>query len=173
MARIDIIPDEETPAEMQDIFNKFRSNNLPVINLFRTVGHSPKVGRDFVRLGTAILLKSKLSHKLREIMILRVATLTGSNYEWTQHVRISLLLGIEQQQIDAVPNWSDSDLFSDEERALLQFTDECTQNVRVPDEVYSNVKKYLSDQEILELTVTLGYYGMVARVLETLQVDLE
>jgi len=173
MARISLLPDEKIPDELNPLFDKMKSNNVEVINLFRALANSPKVGRDFIRLGTAILLKSKLSPKLREIVILRVAHLTGSSYEWYQHVQIALLLGITQEQIDAVSDWPDSDLFSDEERILLEYTDEATQNVRVSDTVFSKAKQILDEQEILELTISIAYYGMVARVLETLQVELE
>ena len=60
-----------------------------------------------------------------------------------------------------------------QERAVLQNTDEMAEKIRVTDETFAKAKAFLSDQQIVELTTTIGYYGMVSRILETLQVELE
>ena len=64
-------------------------------------------------------------------------------------------------------------LFNDQERAVLQYTDEVAENIRVADESFAKVNAFLSDQEIVELTATIGYDGMVSRILESLQIELE
>ena len=56
---------------------------------------------------------------------------------------------------------------------MLQYTDEVAENIRVADETFAKVNAFLSDQEIVELTATIGYYGMVSRILESLQIELE
>ena len=137
------------------------------------VGNSPKIGRDFLRLGTAILRKGILNPALRELAILRVGNLAQASYEWTQHVPIGLDAGLSQDQIDNINKWKDSSLFNDKERAVLRYTDEIVNNIRVTDETFSQIKNFFNDQEIVELTIAIGYYGMVSRLLEALQVELE
>ena len=144
-----------------------------MLNLFKVMSHSPEVGSQFLRLGNAILLKGKLPPKLRELAILRVGNLCEANYEWTQHVRIALRVGIRSSQIDALPYWRNSSEFDEQEKALLHYTDEVTLNVRVNDDTFGALKKFFNEEAIVEMTAVIAYYGMVCRMLESLQIELE
>jgi alkylhydroperoxidase family enzyme len=110
---------------------------------------------------------------LRELAILRVGDLARANYEWTKHVPIALQAGANQGQIDDLPNWTDSSQFNDQEQAVLKYTDEVARNIKASDGTFNKIAEFLSEKEIVELTVTIGYYGMVCRVLETLEIELE
>jgi alkylhydroperoxidase family enzyme len=173
MARIQKVEKETAQPDIQKLFEKMEKSGNRVINIQKVVGNSPKIGRDFLRLGNAILMKGKLSPALRELAVLRVGNLTQANYEWTQHVPIGLLAGLSQQQIDDIGNWENSTLFNDKEQAVLQYTDEVAVNIRVSENTFSLIQDYFDEEEIVELTITLGYYGMVCRILEALQVELE
>jgi alkylhydroperoxidase family enzyme len=80
---------------------------------------------------------------------------------------------VRAEQIDALHNWEDSGKFDEQERAVLQYTDEVTQNIRVRDDTFAAVRSFLNEEGIVELTTTIGYYGMVCRILEALQVEIE
>jgi len=173
MARVPLVNKETASPEIFQIFERIENSGGRVLNIFKVVGNSPKIGRDFLRLGTAILQKGKIPPALRELAILRVGNLARANYEWTQHVPIGLQAGLSQAQIDAIPGWENSDQFDDTEQAVLRYTDEVAVNIKVSDETFAQLKKAFSDQQIVELTITIGYYGMVSRFLEALQVELE
>jgi len=173
MARVQKVETKSASPDIQKIFERIENTGDRVLNIFKVVGNSPKIGRDFLRLGTAILRKGCLDPALRELAILRVGNLAQANYEWTQHVPIGLGAGLSQQQIDDIGNWETSSLFNEKERAVLRYTDEIAVNVRVSDDTFLVLKNAFNDQEIVELTITIGYYGMVSRLLEALQVELE
>ncbi len=173
MARVQKIEKKNAHPDIQKIFERIESAGSPVLNIFKVAGNSPKIGRDFLRLGTAILQKGSLAPSLRELAILRVGNLAQANYEWTQHVPIGLKAGLSQKQINEINNWNSSSLFNDKECAVLRYTDEVAVNIRVSDETFAILKNTFNDQEIVELTITIGYYGMVSRLLEALQVELE
>jgi len=173
MARVQKVEKKTARPEIQNLFEKMEKGGGRIINIQKVVANAPKIGRDFLRLGNAILMKGKLSPALRELAILRVGDLSQANYELTQHVPIGLAAGLSQKQIDDIGNWENSNLFSDKERAVLRYTDEVTVNIRVSDHTFSLIKEFFDEEEIVELTVTIGYYGMVCRILEALQVELE
>jgi alkylhydroperoxidase family enzyme len=141
--------------------------------LFKVLAHSPKICRDWNRMGATILLKGKLSHKLRELAIVRVGELAQASYELIAHRRIGLQTGLTQSHIDDIGDWQSSDNFDEVERAVLQYTDEVALDVRASDATFAAVQKHFDEQKIVELTVAIGFYGMVCRTLEALQVDLE
>jgi 4-carboxymuconolactone decarboxylase len=137
------------------------------------LAHNSHVLRNFLRLGNSLLTRSKLSPKLRELAILRIAQITNSEYEWTQHYPIALEVGVSQTQTEAISHWNDSIHFNSEEKAVLQYTDEVEQSVEVKDETFQALIQHLSEQSIVELTLSIGYWGMVARLLVPLQVDID
>ena len=57
--------------------------------------------------------------------------------------------------------------------AVLAYTEVMTRDIQVPDKVYSGVRKYFPDREIVELTATIAGYNLVSRFLEALRVDPE
>ena len=173
MARVQQIETKNASPEIRQIFERIENSGNKVLNIFKVVGNSPKIGRDFLRLGTAILRKGILNPALRELAILRVGNLAQANYEWTQHVPMGLEAGLSQDQIDDISKWKDSSHFNDTELAVLRYTDEIADNIRVTEDTFSQLKKVFNDQEIVELTIAIGYYGMVSRLLEALQVELE
>src|SRR5262249_20225833 len=122
----------------------------------------------------SILAQQQLSAKLRELAILRVATLSQARYEWVQHVPIAKAAGANDAQVAAIeagqitPN-----CFDGGRQVVLQFTDELVRDVRVSDHTFESLKQQFPPREVVELTLAVGFYMLVARVLETTAVDLE
>ena len=173
MARVRLIDKEQASTEVREIFQKIEDNGAKILNLYKVVAHSPKVFLNLIRLGNSIIGRTELPPRLREIVILRVAKLTGSEYEWAQHVPVALQVGVSQKQLNAISGWKDSVEFNNEERAVLQYTDEVAQQVQVTDQTFNTLKNFFSEQIIVELTITIGYYEMIARLLVPLQVEID
>ena len=173
MARVRLLEKEDVDPMVKEIYQKVEDSGNEVINLLKALAHSPKICRDWNRLGITLLLKGQLSPKLRELAILRVGVLAKANYEWTKHVPMAMAAGAIQEQIDSLPEWVNSKEFNEQERAVLRYTDEVSQDIRASDDTFSKIREFLTEREIIELTVTIGYYGMVCRTLESLQIELE
>lgn len=173
MARVKLLEKDQADPIIKEMFQKLEDNQAPVINLFKAMGNSPKVGRNFVRLGNSILNPEILDPKLRELAILRVGNLLQSEYEFTKHVVIGKAAGVTPDQINDLSDWKSSKEFTDVERAVLQYTDEMTLNVKVGDGTFDNLRRFFDEAAIVKLSVTIGYYGMVSRVLVALQIELE
>lgn len=148
---------------------------LPVkINLFRMLAHAERSYRPLLELGGTILARQELSPKLREHAILLVAQLSRARYEWVQHVPIALAVGAAQEQIDAIEREEiDAGCFDDEERDVLSFTRQVVKDVRPSDEIVESLRARLSDRELVELTLAIGYYMTMARLMEVTGVDID
>ena len=173
MARVRALNKEQVAPEIRKRFEKMEENGFRVLNLYKVMAHCPQAGDYFLRLGNSILFKGTVPPVLRELAILRVGHINQAKYEWTHHVPIALRVGIREEQIDALRDWKNSGAFSEQERAVLQYTDEVTRNIRVKDDTFAAVRSFLDEEGVVELTTTIGYYGMVCRILEALQVELE
>src|SRR5206468_7100628 len=114
---------------------------LPVkLNVFRMMAHAETDFRPLVGLGTAILGRQKLSPKLRELAILRVAALSSARYEWVQHVPIAEATGCTPAQIAQLERGEiTADAFDAVERAVLRFATEVLCDVRASEASFTDV----------------------------------
>lgn len=145
----------------------------PMINVFHMMSHAETAVRPFMRLGNALLFKGDLDPVLREIVILRVGHVTGSTYEVHQHKIVGRNCGMTDAQIDAVPTGATSDAFDETQKLAIRVTDEILANVRMSDATFEAAKAAFSHRELVELILTIGFYNMIAGLLENLQVEIE
>jgi len=171
MRRVSLVEKDQAHPTTRDWYQKQEAHGYKLADLFKVMGHCPYVGLNFFRLGNAIRRGEELSAKLRELAILRVGNLTQAEYEFTSHTRIGLEVGVRQKQIDEISDWATSAEFNEEERAVLGYTDEVTQNIRVKDETFAKLRNFFSEHAIVELTTAIGYYCMVCRILVALQIE--
>ena len=168
MARIPYFDPAQATGRAAEWYKK-----LPPLNIFRMMGHAGEMLDGFVRLGNQILAFSKLDPVLREIAIVRVGVLSQAGYEVHQHEAISRRLGMDDAKIAAIHEGPDARAFSDLERLVMRYTDDVVANVRASDATFAPLSKVFSYKEMQELTITIGYYMMVSRFLETFDVDIE
>lgn len=173
MARVTLLSQEQAPPEAQEVFRRLEARGARVVNIYRALAHSGEPMLHFMRLGNSLLMRCHLDHRLRELAILRVANLTGSHYEWAQHLTLARECGVTAEQMKAIGQWRSSPAFDAGDRAVLAYTDAVAQQVQVPDETFRELARYLDETGIVELTLSVGFWGMVARLLEALQVDLD
>jgi alkylhydroperoxidase family enzyme len=155
------------------MFEKIEGAGGQIVNLYRVLAHSPEICRAFIRFGNRLLFKGALPPKLRELAILLVSERTDSHYERSKHREIAVSVGVPQSQVDAVKTWFDSDGFDEKERAVLQYADEVIRDVRAAPETFEALRPHFNEEAIVELTTVIGFYCMVSRILENLQVELE
>ncbi|WP_349608397.1 MULTISPECIES: carboxymuconolactone decarboxylase family protein [Cupriavidus] len=145
----------------------------PPLNLYRILPNAPETAIGFLALGRAILAKSALPATLRELAILRVGALCKATYEIHQHRRVARAAGVPQAKIEAVLGPGSTEALDSREALVVAFTDAVVRDVKAPEELYARVAKALGDQQTMELLVTIGYYMLVSRLLENLEVDIE
>jgi 4-carboxymuconolactone decarboxylase len=148
---------------------------LPPLNIFRMLAHAETALRPFLRFGGTILGRLELDPKLRELAILEVAARTEARYEWVQHVSIGRHVGLSDGQIAALERreTQQSAALGDAERAVVAFAAEVVAGPRVSDATFDAVSRWLSPREIVELLLTIGNYMMLARVMTTLELELD
>lgn len=169
MARIPYFDLAQAPADYLE-----RLKGRPPLNLYRMLPHAgPSASNGFLALGSAILRDNALDSRLREIVILRVGLLSGASYEVHQHKRVARNVGLEEAKIAALTPGADQHALSPLERTLVAFTDEVVQRVKATDATFDALAAQLSHRELSEVLLTIGFYMLVSRFLENLEIDLE
>lgn len=153
---------------------EFLDKLKPHLNIYRMLANSEYGLKGFVRMGNALLYRCELDAGLRELAILRVGRLSRAAYEVFQHERIAREVGVAEDKIAALRDATvEAPAFTDHEKAVLRFTDDVVRNVRASDKNLKAVQAFLAPGALVELTLTVGYYMMVCRLLETTGVDGE
>lgn len=170
MARVPLLTPESAGEEARSILAA-----LPTpLNIFRVMAHADTCFGPQLQLGAAILTRQQLGHAERELLILLVARLEGGEYEWHQHDPIARAVGVDPARIEAIERLElGSDHFSERERALLAFGRQVVEDVRADAAAFAALKRHLSDREIVEAILTLGFYMTMARLTEATETDLD
>lgn len=100
----------------------------------------------------------------RELAILRVAWRTQSDYEWKQHTRMALAVGVTTEQLYAVPDGSAAPVWQPFERALLDAADELVDSFRISAGTWEALAERFEPAQMLELTFIIGGYAAFAMV---------
>ncbi len=170
MARIPYPDLDQLHPKVREAFDALPAR----LNIFRMLAHAERNFEPFTRFGGTILGRQLLDAKLRELAILYVAHVSRARYEWDQHVPIAERTGVSPEQIAALGEGRiDADCFDELESVVLRFAHEVVFDVRASDQTLAALGKLLSHQETVELVLAVGFYMLVARLLETTGVDLE
>lgn len=167
MTRIPFPDLDKAPAEVREMLSR-----LPApVGIFNMMAHAETVLKPLMKLGGTFLGKLELDPLLRELVICHAVKLEGGEYEWVQHAPVVLSLGGTQAQVDALGMGDDqAACFSEAQKAVLRFTREVVVDVGASKEALAEAKKHLSEREIVEVILVAGFYIMLARLTETLDI---
>jgi alkylhydroperoxidase family enzyme len=146
---------------------------LPPLHVFRMAANAPASLRPFLEFAGSILIGSEFDARKREIAVLRVAHVTRSGYEWTQHVRLGRNLGLGDAEIDAIAVDGPVTGLDDEGRLLCRVAEEISRDVRLSDEALSQILDRYGVRQATELILCCSYFNMLSRFLESTRVELE
>jgi alkylhydroperoxidase family enzyme len=171
-----VIPKIEEPEgeDLRNLYERLSKNPMGNLNIFKVMAHSPALMRNWLRMATPLLGDGLLlSARLREIAILRVAQNARSEYEFGQHIPIARAVGLTDEEIASLQDYEEGETFTELEKAVIQYVDSVASfDAGSPDRA-RELKRWLSDRELLELSFVIGHWTMVACVLVPLEVELD
>lgn len=168
MARIDYSDPASASERTREILGKNRNANI-----FRMMAHSPSYFEQYCRLGNAIRFKGELDPVIRELAITRTGILCKAPYEVVAHKRIGKGVGVTDEQNAALDDWKSATCFDEVQRAALAFTDEVVTMDRPTDATFDAIAARLSPAALVELQLSVGFYIMTSKFLETFGVDMQ
>jgi alkylhydroperoxidase family enzyme len=142
-------------------------------NMTMVLANHPKLSKAFYTFGRHLLLDSTLPPRPRELITLRIALRTKSEYEWYHHVRFGKQIGITDEEIEAVRQGADATIWSDEDRAVLRLADELLDTSKVEDATWRELNRFLDRHQLMDLVFTIGHYRMLAGAISAFGVEIE
>lgn len=136
------------------------------LKLFRMVAHAESAYGPWLQYGGALLTQLELDPLLRELTILQVARLVGSEYEWVQHDPIALAVGATREQIDAIEAGRDDDpAFDADQTLVLQATRAAVTQGAATEEQIAALAERLGPRQVVELLLVIANYTGIAMLI--------
>jgi AhpD family alkylhydroperoxidase len=100
------------------------------------------------------LKKSTIEKQLLELVDFRVSQINSCAYCLDMHAKEARAIGETEQRLYGLSAWREAPYYSPRERAALTWAEALTA-CNVPDEIYNEVKKEFSDDEMIDLTLAV------------------
>lgn len=100
---------------------------------------------------------SQIAPLLRELIKIRASQINGCAYCIDMHTQESLKLGETPRRIFALSAWKESPLFTEEERSVLQLTEEVTliSEGGVSDDTYNKVLNFFGENILAQIIMQI------------------
>jgi alkylhydroperoxidase family enzyme len=141
---------------------------------FRVLANNPPLLKAVFGQLSTLLLRNTFDTRLRELMIMRIGWVTGSEYEWTQHWRVATAAGIPPEDVLAVRDWRNADRLTVADKAVLAATDETLAGKTISDATWAEVTKHVTDAgQQVEFVVAMANWTMFSILLRNLKIPVE
>ncbi|MEO6847664.1 MAG: carboxymuconolactone decarboxylase family protein [Chthoniobacterales bacterium] len=107
---------------------------------------------------TKYLATASIDPLLRNLVEIRISQINGCVYCVDYHTKESRAHGETQPRLDQLPVWQEALLFTDRERAALDWSESVTHisQTHAPDDKYEALKAHFSEKEIVDLTMIIS-----------------
>lgn len=160
-----VAPIESLPASLKPIAVMQKKHFGAVLNPTRWWGRMPRLFW-LVALFVGFLERrnARLTPQLRSLLMTRVSQLCHCAFCIDANsLRLAERSGA-LDKVQAVSDWPDSDLFSEQERAALAYAEAVTATPpRVDEAIKTALKRHFTDEVITEMTALIAFQNLSAR----------
>jgi 4-carboxymuconolactone decarboxylase len=166
-ARLPALGDDELPAELRAILAAWP------YRLHRTLAHSPASLQAWMPWAEHILRNNRLTPRIREIAILRVAWNARCAYEWGLHAWVGRQVGMSDADLAAIVEGAESSAWTPLEAAIVRGVDELMETHRVTPGTWATLAAGLDPDQLIDWFYVTGQFMTIAWILNGLQLAPE
>lgn len=169
--RVPVITEQsQVPVDQRHNFDLIKESRGHVSGPFSVLLNSPEVGGRVGHLGTYIRFEGQLSGAQRELAILTTAREWDCAYEWEFHEPLAREEGVRDVAIETITDRRDTDDLTETEALVLRYGRAVLRDHEVSESLFRTAKAHFGVKKLTELTATIGYYSLLACVLNAFAV---
>jgi alkylhydroperoxidase family enzyme len=142
-------------------------------HVFTTLGRNRRLFWGWLHFAGRLMPGGRLLRVDTELVILRVASVRGSDYELEQHRRLARRAGLAAADVDRVRLGSAAPGWNDRQSLLLRVTEALLDQRDLDDALWAELRAEEDERTCIELVMLVGHYDMLATTLHTLRVQPE
>jgi AhpD family alkylhydroperoxidase len=162
--------DDTVDAALKGMLPRWRRNPENASTVLSTLVQHPALTQAYLSFNVYILFNSTLTGRLRELMILRIATLADCAYEVSHHRTLGKDAGLTDEEIEAAIRGEGR---SDSDRIALAAVDELENSSRISDDTWTQLSEHFDEKQRMDLVFTAGSYRMLATAINSFDIQLE
>jgi alkylhydroperoxidase family enzyme len=142
-------------------------------NVFATLARHPGVFKQYMAFVSKLFARGTLTVLDRELLVVRTAHLCNSAYESAQHDRIGREVGLRTADLEALAVGPTDPRWGPRERSLLLAADSLVLAHTIDEHVWNDLTAWYDDAQMIEITLVVGHYAMLAGFLNAAAVQIE
>jgi AhpD family alkylhydroperoxidase len=155
MARIPLDPPRTLTYRLTEWYSRRRFG--AVAEPAAAMAHNPRVLMSNARHEMSVEKWHALDPTLKDLAVMAAAVTVGCSWCVDFGYWISTSKGVDPAKLRAVPQWRDSDLFSDTERAVLAYAEAVSATpLAVTDAMVADLREHMDDAALVELTMMIA-----------------
>ena len=136
--------------------------------IMRMFAHTPEISKGLVAFGGAMKSHRSLPDKLVELVRLRVAFHNQCRSCMAIRYQDGVDAGIDEDLVCSLEKPKEAEDLSDAEKAAIENGELfATNHLAIDDSVYENLRKYFSEAEVVELSITVAWFVGFGRLAAT------
>ncbi len=157
---------DQLTAEQKVMVNDLLAGKRTSLNgPFNVLLRSPDMGNLSQKLGEYVRFRTSVPARLNEMAILLTARWWSSQYQFHAHKPLALAAGLSADVIDEIQAGRRPGRMQADEAVVYDFSAELRDRRRVSDATFKAAVALLGERGVVDLIATLGYYDLVAMVL--------
>lgn len=161
---------ETVPEAHRHHYESIEASRGRISGPFAVLLNSPELAGRVGHLGAYVRFEGELDDEDRELAILTTARAFDCAYEWAAHAPIAREVGVREEAIDVVADALPVEDLEVRERRIVEYGRELFEDHGVSDTTFEAAFEAFGESGITELTGTMGYYAMLACVLNAFEV---
>ena len=174
MPRLNPVAAENYTSDQKKIADMISAQrNAPVRGPFGVLLHAPEICEIFANFVDLSLDedKSRIPLRLKELAIITVGRVFGSDYEWFIHAKRAVDYGIDAGAVEEMRLTRTPSFPNDDETLVYEVARELAETRQLSDENYARALDHFGEAAMVELAALVGFYHTVSIVLNTFQVE--
>lgn len=139
--------------------------------VFLTLGRNQRLFWGWLDFAARLMPGGRLPRRESELVILRVAHLAGSDYEFAHHTKLGRRAGLTTDEIARVRTGPADPAWSARDALLLRSVDALHHHRDLDDAAWADLREHLDERTALEFLFLVGHYEMLATALNTLRIQ--
>jgi AhpD family alkylhydroperoxidase len=171
MPRLRYIEESEQTPQTHELIESAKRTGAPDPRVVSLMARS-RLGIAWVEYWNKLLYQGVLPHKLKEMCRIKISVAHQCGYCSTVRSNVARTEGLTESMINDLFDYAGSTQFSAREKAALRYADLFKQGEHAidKDEVYADLARHFSDEEIIELGLFCAEVDGVGKFVKSLNV---
>jgi 4-carboxymuconolactone decarboxylase len=127
----------------------------------------PELCQRVAALGDRVRFESSLDGRMRETAIVATAGAVKCEYELLSHIPLAFQEGVAEASVELCKGREA--MAPKDEAVIVRFCRELINDHQVSDATFDSIRSFLSEPQVVELCVTVGYYALLSDVINVFQ----